>query len=329
MPVNVLVTGGAGFIGGHLAAACLRDGHRVTVLDALKPFYDIRLKQRTVAACRALGENGQYELVEGDVRDESTVEELVADCDVIFHQAARAGVRDSVAEPRAHHETNVDGTLNVLDAARETDVRRVVVASSSAVYGNHPENVPYDETDPTLPISPYGVSKLAAERYAVAYAEVYDLPAVALRYSTTFGPRMPPNTAVSNFVARCMVGRPPVVYGDGSQVRDLTYVDDVVRANHALLDTDAADGEVLNVASDDEVTVLELARAVCDRVDGDLSIEFGERHDADVQTSRTDVSLARERIDYEPAYTIEEGLDAYLEWYRENRDWYESLLLTD
>jgi len=325
--MNILVTGGAGFIGSHLAEQFASDGHDVVVLDNLNEFYDTGLKERNVAVAREAADGGgSYEFVEGDVRDESLVAELVDDADYVFHQAARAGVRSSVADPRLYDDVNVDGTLNVLDAARETEIERVVVASSSSVYGK-PRYLPYDEQHPTTPVSPYGASKLASERYASAYAEVYDLSVVVLRYFTVYGPRMRPNMAISNFVSRCLNGKPPVVYGDGTQTRDFTYVDDVVDANVRLLETEAADGETLNIGSTDNIEIRMLARVVRDQVAPDLELEFAERYDADADHTHADTSKAQRRLGYDPSYTIREGVERFIDWYRNNREWYEPLVL--
>jgi len=327
--VQILVTGGAGFIGGHLAEQFVTDGHDVVVLDNFEPFYDTRIKDHTVDACRTRAEtgDGSYRLVEGDVRDAETVEEVVAGTDFVYHQAAQAGVRPSVEDPRKYDAVNVDGTLNVLDTARDHGIERVVVASSSSVYGK-PQYLPYDEQHPTTPVSPYGASKLAAERYACAYSEVYDMSVVALRYFTVYGPRMRPNMAMTNFVSRCSNGEAPVVYGDGTQTRDFTYIDDVVRANVQLLSTGAADGEALNIGSTDNIEILTLAREVRDQLAPDLDIEFDDRHAADAEHTHADTSKARDLLGYEPTYTIREGVAAFIEWYDENREWYEPLVLS-
>ncbi|PSP82407.1 UDP-glucose 4-epimerase [Halobacteriales archaeon QS_1_68_17] len=326
--MQILITGGAGFIGGHLAERFAGDGHDVTVFDSFEPFYDTRIKDHNVEVGReaAAAGGGTYRLVEGDVRDADLVAEVVGDADYVYHQAAQAGVRQSVENPRKYDAINVDGTLNVLDAARDSGVERVVVASSSSVYGK-PRYLPYDEDHPTTPVSPYGASKLAAERYAGAYAEVYDLPTVSLRYFTVYGPRMRPNMAITNFVSRCLNGDPPVVYGDGSQTRDFTYVDDVVAANVTLLDTDAADGEVLNVGSTDNIDVETLATVVRDELAPDLELVYDERHDADADHTHADVSRARDHLGYEPTTTIREGVRRFIDWYRQNRDWYEPLVV--
>ena len=327
--MHVLVTGGAGFIGGHLAEAFLSDGHDVTVLDAMNPFYDLGIKEHTLQVHRDAAETAgvDYEFVEGDVRDADLVSGLVADADYVYHQAARAGVRPSVEAPREYDAVNVDGTLELLDAARETDIERFVMASSSSVYGGRQAYLPFAETDPTLPVSPYGASKLAAERYAAAYHEVYDLPTVSLRYFTVYGPRMRPNMAISNFVSRCLNGEAPVVYGDGTQTRDFTYVEDVLDVNRTLLSADAADGEAVNVGSTDNIEIRTLAAEIRDQLAPDLELEFAERYDADADHTHADTAKAEELLGYAPDHTIREGVGKFVKWYRDNREWYEPLVL--
>jgi UDP-glucose 4-epimerase len=324
--MQILVTGGAGFIGGHLAEGFGRDGHDVVVLDNFDPYYDERIKEHNVAAGREAAEasGGSYTLVDGDVRDADLVADLVADADYVYHQAAQAGVRADI-DPRKYDTVNVDGTLNVLDAARDHGLERLVLASSSSVYGK-PDSLPYQEDDPTVPISPYGASKLAAERYAMVYAEQYGVPAVALRYFTVYGPRMRPNMAISNFVSRCANGDPPVIYGDGEQTRDFTYVDDVVAANRTLLETDAADGEVLNVSSGDNISIQTLAEEIRDQLAPDLDIEYTEGYDVDAEHTQADITKAEDLLGYEPTHSIREGVGAFIEWYRDNREWYEPLV---
>ena len=324
--MTILVTGGAGFIGGHLAETFAADGHDVVVLDNFDPYYDQRLKEHNVEVGRAAAERGggSYELVEGDVRDADLVETLVGDADYIYHQAAQAGVRADIG-PRKYDRVNVDGTLNVLDAARDHGAERLVIASSSSVYGK-PRYLPYDEEHPTTPVSPYGASKLAAERYAMVYAERYGVPAVALRYFTVHGPRMRPNMAISNFVSRCLNGDPPVIYGDGRQTRDFTYVEDVCTANTVLLGTDAADGEVLNVGSTDTIAIETLAREIRDELAPELDLEYTEAYDIDADHTHASIEKASELIGYEPTHGIHEGVGKFIEWYRNNREWYEPLV---
>jgi UDP-glucose 4-epimerase len=327
--MEILVTGGAGFIGGHLAEQFVADGHDVRVLDNLDPFYDIGIKEHTRERCRELAADGDgsYEFIEGDVRETETVNEAVSGVEMVYHQAAQAGVRPSVEDPRKYNAVNVDGTLNVLDAARAEDVERLVYASSSSVYGK-PKYLPYDEEHPTTPVSPYGASKLAGERYVCAYNEVYDINTVALRYFTVYGPRMRPNMAISNFVSRCLNGKPPVIYGDGAQTRDFTFIEDVVTANKTLLREDAADGEALNIGSTDNIEIRVLAEEIRDLLAPELDLEYAERHDADAEHTHADIEKAADLLGYEPTHTIREGVEGFVEWYQENREWYEPLVLS-
>lgn len=325
--MEILITGGCGFVGGHLAESFVSDGHDVTVLDNLDGFYSRDIKRHNVSVARATAaeSDGSYTLIEGDIRDRATVDSAVADTDIVFHQAAKAGVRRSVEEPQAVNAVNVTGTLNCLQAAQAADVDRFVLASSSSVYGK-PQYLPYDEGHPTLPVSPYGASKVAAEQYTRVFNEVHNLSTVILRYFTVYGPRMRPNMAISNFVSRCVNDEPPVVYGDGSQTRDFTYVDDVVSANRTLLTSEAADGEVLNIGSNDNISIHKLASLVRDHLAPDLALEFAERYDADAEHTHADVQKAREHLGYEPTTNIRGGIEKFIDWYRHNRDWYEPLV---
>ena len=323
----ILVTGGAGFIGGHLAETFVRNGHTVVALDNLDPFYDLDIKRHNIECAREAAQNGSgsYEFVEGDIRDDDLVNELVSDATFVFHQAAQAGVRTSVDKPREVTDINVGGTLNVLDAVRESTVERIVFASSSSVYGK-PRYLPYDEDHPITPVSPYGVSKLAAENYVRVYGDLYDIPTVALRYFTVYGPRMRPNMAITNFVSRCMNDERPVIYGDGSQTRDFTYIDDIVRANTKLLNTDAADGEVLNIGSTDNVSIMTLAEVIRDTIASELAIEHSECRTGDAEHTHADVTKAGDILGYEPTEDIRSGVRRFITWYRKNREWYEPLV---
>jgi UDP-glucose 4-epimerase len=325
--MELLITGGCGFIGGHLSESFVAGGHDVTVLDSFDDFYASEIKHRNSSLARTAAErgNGRYNLIEGDICNADVVADAFDGIDIVFHQAAKAGVRRSVEEPEAVNAVNVTGTLNCLQAARDADVDRFVLASSSSVYGK-PEYLPYDEEHPTLPISPYGASKVAAEHYTRVYHEVHDLSTVILRYFTVYGPRMRPNMAISNFVSRCMRGDPPVVYGDGSQTRDFTYIDDVVAANRTLLTTGAADGEILNIGSGDNIDIRSLAALVRDRINPDLELSFAQRYDADAEHTHANIKKARKCIGYDPSTDISDGVEKFISWYRQNREWYEPLI---
>ncbi|QCC46941.1 GDP-mannose 4,6-dehydratase [Halobellus limi] len=324
--MQVLVTGGAGFIGSNLAEGFLDAGHRVVVLDNLDPYYDLGIKEHNLEVCHEAGDD-HFEFVEGSTTDEELVDEVVAsnDVDVIFHQASKAGVRTSVEHPKAYNESNIDGIVTVLEAAADHGVDRVVNASSSSVYGV-PEYLPYDEDHPNHPKSPYAVTKLAAEHYCNVYDDLRDLSTVNLRYFTVYGPRMRPNMAISNFVSRCLNGEPPIIYGDGEQTRDFTFIDDVVEANRTLLETSDADGESMNVGSNDNISIRELAEYIVAETGADVDIVHEEAKDADARHTHADVSKAGELIDYEPTTDIREGVSKFIDWYEANREWYEPLV---
>lgn len=324
--MKVVVTGGAGFIGAHIAER-LAQQHEVTVIDNFEPYYDIGIKERNVEVCRrsASDGTGSYELVRGDISDEDFVDRILSNTDILYHQAAQAGVRKSIDEPKKVNCYNVDGTINILESSRKYDVDRVIVASSSSVYGK-PEYLPYDEEHPTTPVSPYGVSKLATEQYARVYSEIYGLPTVSLRYFTVYGPRMRPNMAMTNFVSRCLHGEPPVIYGDGTQTRDFTYVEDIKRINEWLLTDDSADGEILNIGSTDNIDILTLAEIIRDVIDPSLDIEFSDAREGDAEHTHADVSKAADILGYEPTVDIRQGVRKFIEWYRDNRDWYDPLV---
>lgn len=324
--MTVLVTGGAGFIGSHLTEALLDEGHEVVVLDNLDPFYDVEIKRQNVERCRERG-GDRYDFVDGSITDAALVNRLfdAYEVDVVYHEAARAGVRQSVDHPRRYEENNVAGLLTVLEAAADHDVERFVNASSSSVYGR-PEYLPYDERHPTEPRSPYAATKLAGEHYCRLYHDLHDLSTVSLRYFTVYGPRMRPNMAISNFVSRCSRGDPPVIYGDGEQTRDFTYVDDVVDANLSLLDDAAADGEVLNVGSTDRITVRELAEHVIAETGADVTPVYDDAKDADARHTHADVSKAQALLDYDPSRDVRSGVSAFVDWYEDNRNWYEPLV---
>ncbi len=325
--MDALITGGAGFIGGHIAEQLAGNGNDVTVIDNFVPYYDCGIKRHNVETCREAAERGggRYELVEASITSEAVVDELIADCDVVYHQAAQAGVRKSVDEPALVNEYNVTGTINVLESARRHNPDRVVFASSSSVYGK-PEYLPYDEAHPTTPVSPYGTSKLAGEQYARVYTEIYGLPTVSLRYFTVYGPRMRPNMAMTNFVSRCLHGEPPVVYGSGEQTRDFTYVDDIRRVNEQLLTVARADGEILNLGSTDNIDVQTLAETIRDEIDPQLDIVYDDRRKGDAEHTHADVSKANELLDYEPTVDIRSGVRMFINWYRENEAWYDPLV---
>jgi nucleoside-diphosphate-sugar epimerase len=298
---RVLVTGGGGFVGSNLVRGLLERGDEVRVLDNFSTGNRANLED--VA--------GDIELVEGELRSYERVHAAVRGVEIVFHQGALPSVPRSVQDPLTTGAVNVESTLNVLLAARDEQVRRVVFASSSSVYGNSGE-LPRAETDVPDPISPYAVSKLAAERYCVSFSRVYEIETVALRYFNVFGPRQDPTSqyaaVVPRFITAIRAGEPVPIYGDGSQSRDFTYVANVVEANLLAADADDVSGSVLNVATGQPTSV----NALADRIGAVLALpvekEYFPERAGDVYASWADIGQARRLLGYEPKVSLDEGL---------------------
>jgi UDP-N-acetylglucosamine/UDP-N-acetyl-alpha-D-glucosaminouronate 4-epimerase len=299
--VRVLVTGGGGFIGSNLVRRLLERGDRVRVLDNFSTGHRGNLA----------GLEGELELVEGELRSYERVHNAVRGMEVVFHQGALPSVPRSVHDPLTTSAVNVEGTLNVLLAARDEGVRRVVFASSSSVYGNT-GSLPRREDQHTDPISPYGVSKLAAERYCVAFSRVYELEAVALRYFNVFGPNQDPSSqyaaVVPRFIAAVRDGRPVPVHGDGEQSRDFTYVGNVVEANLLAAEAQGVSGAVLNVATGTSLSVAGLADAIGEILDRPVEKEHLPQRAGDVRDSWADIEAARRLLGYQPTVSLQDGL---------------------
>jgi len=313
-----LVTGGAGFIGSHLVEALVAKGHRVRVLDDFSSGRRENLEQLL----------GDIELIEGDIRDAALVAEAMAGVGYVFHQAAVPSVVRSVEDPRRSHSVAVDGTLNVLEAARHCKngplrgrgkPQRLIYASSSSAYGDTP-TLPKVEAMAPQPLSPYAAAKLSAEYYCGVYARVFGVPAVALRYFNVFGPRQDPASpytgVISIFIRELLGGRAPTIEGDGEQSRDFTYVSDAVAANLLAADSDAAVGQVLNVARGDEITINGLFQLVRELTGADVEPRYGPPRPGDVHHSRADITKARRLLGYEPRVNLREGLERTVAWMR-------------
>ena len=306
--MTVLVTGGAGFIGSNLVHALAGAGERVRVLDDFS----------TGRAENLAGAGGRVEVLEGDVRDQERVRSAVAGVEVVYHLAALPSVARSVADPRASHSVNVEGTLNVLLAAREAGARRVVYASSSSVYGDTPV-LPKHEQMPVSPRSPYAAAKLAGEAYCRALACVYPIETVSLRFFNVFGPRQDPASqyaaVVPRFVTRLLAGQPAEITGDGRQTRDFTYVANAVEACRlAATAGPQASGEALNVGCNDRISVLELAGIIGELVGERIDPVFVPARPGDVRDSQASTDKAARLIGYRPLVTVREGLAATVDW---------------
>lgn len=306
--MKTLVTGGAGFIGSHIVRRLLKMDREVRVLDNLSTGRFENLSEVI----------DEVEFVDGDIRDIATVHGALRGCDEVIHLAAVPSVPRSIADPVTSHDANATGTLNVLLAARDAEAGRVVLASSSSIYGANPE-LPKRESLTPLPISPYAVSKLAAESYARSFFDVYGLETVSLRYFNVFGPRQDPNSeyaaVIPKFIWALRNGEPPVIFGDGEQSRDFTYVENVVDANVVALQTAAIGGRVYNIACGRRITLNALAQTLREEIGTTVEVVHGPPRSGDVRHSVADVSLAEKELGYNASISLAEGLRRTVEYY--------------
>ena len=306
---KALVTGGAGFIGSHLADALLAGGWSVRLLDDFSSG-----RPANVAHLQ-----GSAELLRGDLRDRGLLAGALAGVEVVFHQAAVPSVPRSVAEPERTNDVNVTGTLGLLEASRQAGVRRVVFASSSSAYGDTPV-LPKVESLPPCPLSPYALQKYAGERYCQLYHRLYGLETVALRYFNVYGPRQNPESeyaaVIPRFVTACLAGEAPVVFGDGEQTRDFTYVGDAVAANLLAADAPGAPGAVVNVAGGRRVSLNELLSAIRTLTGAKLAARHEPARPGDVRDSLADLSRAKQLLGYEARVDLHSGLARTIEHLR-------------
>ena len=298
---RALVTGGAGFIGGHLVAGLVAEGWRVRVLDDFSSGFESNLEDvEDVVA-----------LLRGDVRDDAMLARAMAGVEVVFHQAAVASAALSVAEPLRTNSVNLDGTLRVLEAARRAGVRRVVYASSSSTYGNSRE-LPKVESMTAEPLSPYALQKLVGECYCRLYSSLYQLETVALRYFNVFGPRQDPRgeyaAVIPRFVCAALAGKGATIFGDGEQTRDFIFVQDAVRANLLAADAERASGAVINIAAGRRIGLNDLWRAIREITGVTAPPRHAPAREGEVRDSVADLTRARELLGFEPTTSLREGL---------------------
>lgn len=310
---RALITGGAGFIGSHIADLLVSVGCEVRVLD--------NLASGRLENLAHLGD--KVEFIRGDIRDEGLLLQAVRGCDVVFHQAAVVSVTRTVAEPVETASVNDMGTLRVLDAARKAGVRRVVLASSSAVYGDDPAMPKREEMRPR-PMSPYAVQKLTNEHYARLYHDLYGLETACLRYFNVYGPRQDPSSpysgVISIFMTRAFSDEPPVVYGDGEQCRDFVFVADVARANLLAAKLPGIGGEVFNVGTGRSLTVNELWRCIACRADIEATPIYAPSRPGDIRESRSSIDKAEAELGFRPACDFDRGIELTMAWYRDQAE---------
>jgi UDP-glucose 4-epimerase len=308
--VKVLVTGGAGFIGHHIVRSLLDQGHSVTVLDDLS----------TGSADRLAPLQGDIRFLRGDIRDPLAVDEAAAGNEVVLHQAALPSVARSIADPRTTDDVNAGGTIEVLLGAARAGVRRVVFAASSSVYGDSPD-LPRRESQPTRPLSPYAVSKVAAEQYVHVLGRLHGVETVALRYFNIFGPGQDPASqyaaVIPRFIIAGLEGRRPVIFGDGRQSRDFTYVGNAVDANLRAMAAPLPEDATFNIGCGTQYTLLELVDAIGRVLGRDLDPVFSDPRPGDVPHSRADITEATRHLGYGVTVPFDEGIGRTVRWYQE------------
>lgn len=315
MPLSgiAVVTGGAGFIGSHLSAGLAANGVRVRIIDDLSTGHRENIEE--------IG--GDIDFIQGSVADEQLLKKALDDVELVFHEAAIPSVPRSVESPRETHIASVDGTFSLLVAARERGVRRVVYAASSSAYGDQP-TLPKTEQMSPDPLSPYAVAKLVGEYYCRAFTRVYGLETVSLRYFNVFGPRQDPGSqysgVVSRFIATLLSNERPVIYGDGEQSRDFTYIDNVVFANLSAATAPEASGMIINIANGERITLNQLLSELKDLTGKhDVTAEYRDPRVGDVRHSLADITMARELLGYESKVGLREGLQRTIDWWKTSR----------
>lgn len=319
MNKNILVTGGAGFIGSHLVDRLIGEGiWNVTVVDDLNDFYSPDLKHLNIAAHK---DDPNYKFVRCDIRDADDLEHVFAegDFDVIVHLAARAGVRPSLLEPKLYVETNINGTMNLLELAKEFGVKQFVFGSSSSVYGIN-SKVPFSEDDKIFkPISPYAATKAAGELLCHTFTHLYDMRTVCLRFFTVYGARQRPDLAIHKFTKMISEGRTIPVFGDGTSRRDYTYVDDIIQGVRASIDYVGTMHEVFNLGESETTELSRLIELIEESLGKKAVIDRQPMQPGDVPVTFADISKARRFLNYNPTTKIEEGIPKFVDWYRSSR----------
>jgi len=312
---KILVTGGAGFIGSHLVDKLLQKGNKVIVYDNFDEFYcgkEKNLEQNL--------KNSNFKLLKEDILNYLALNSALKGVDIVFHEAAQCGVRYSIDDPEKTHRVNVNGTLNVLMAARRQKVEKVIFTSSSSIFGN-PIYTPIDEEHPTNPSSPYGVSKLAAEKYCLSFHEVYDLNVVCLRYFSVYGPRGRPDQVVYAFTSAIHDNKSPIIFGSGDQTRDFTFVSDVVDATIKAAEQENVGGEVFNIGYGKEISINEVFKIIIENLQkkGEIKPKYVNSYKGEFPRTLADNTKARKLLGWKPKVEFEEGVKTFINWFKKTK----------
>lgn len=316
--MKILITGAAGFIGSHLCEKLLEDGNTVVGFDNFDPFYERTVKENNLKTSVL---NESFKLIEGDIRDSESVKKLFDEhsFEVVVHLAAKAGVRPSIEDPTAYNKVNVLGTLNILEMMKKNDIKRLVFASSSSVYGNSTD-VPYKETmNVNNPISPYAATKIAGELLCYNYWHLYKISATCLRFFTVYGPRQRPEMAIAKFVKKAYDGNLISIYGDGSSCRDFTYIEDIIQG--VVVSTERDLGfEIINIGESETIDLNSLLGLIKELTGCDLKTENLPMQPGDVDKTFANIDKAKRLLDYAPVTSVGEGIKQYISWLRSNSE---------
>ncbi len=313
--MKAIVTGSAGFIGSHLSERLLQDGWNVVGVDNFDDFYDPKIKRGNIAACL---ENTNFRLIQADIRDSSAVEKAIdGDAELIVHLAAKAGVRPSIEQPVLYGDVNINGTMVMLEAAKKHNIRKFIFASSSSVYGNN-KKVPFSENDNVdFPISPYAATKKAGELLCHTYHHLFGISVACLRYFTVYGPRQRPDLAIHKFASLIERNRPVPVFGDGSLMRDFTYVSDIVDGTVSAMKK-CAGFEIYNLGNSHPVSVNDLIAEIENALGKKADKEYLPKQPGDVDITYADITKAAEKLGYKPQTSLRAGLEKFTTWLRHN-----------
>lgn len=313
--MNYLITGGAGFIGSSLTERLLDDNNKIFVIDNFNDYYDVNLKEKNVQQFLA---NKDYKLYRGDICDRNLVKEIFRQnhIDVVVHIAARAGVRPSLEDPLEYVRSNIEGTINILENMKEFSCKKIVFASSSSVYGNCTAEKFSEDLKVTEPISPYAATKSACEQFLYTYSKLYGINAVCLRFFTVYGPKQRPDLAIRKFIELIEQDKSIPVYGDGSTMRDYTYIEDILNGICAAIEYDKTPYEIINLGGGSPVTLSQMIRTIEKVLNKQAKIERLPMQPGDVNKTVSDISKAQKLLNYKPKTTFEEGIKKFVEWKR-------------
>ena len=312
---TILITGGAGFIGTHLVEELIQHQNYLVIIDTFGNYYYSGKKENLASILKDYKNLKDYEIIRGDLKEEGIYNKIHKEIDLIFHLAAHAGVRFSIANTELVTRNNILSVVNVFEYAKEHNIEKVVFASSSSVYGN-PLYTPVDEEHPKNPISPYAVSKLCGEHYADYYFREYDLPITSLRFYTVYGPRGRPDMAIGKFFNYIMNDKEITIYGDGEQLRDFTYVSDIVDGLILSGEKEEAIGQVFNLGFSSPITVNKLIEKMYSIANVPEKVKYGEKKKGDVEVTHSDTTKAKKMLNYHPKVDIDTGLRKTFEWYQ-------------